>query len=67
MGADEGAGRRQRAPTVRDLLVEEMPGMDHVRPDLEMHGNVRRPRARGQSNRIVEEAFGRADLDQHRR
>ncbi|CAO4157265.1 hypothetical protein DHODJN_25855 [Methylorubrum extorquens] len=67
MRSDESAGLRQRTLSICDLLVEEVLGVDHVGPDLEPHGDVRRSSGSGQPNRVVEECFGRTHLDQHRR
>jgi hypothetical protein len=38
--ADECASGRQRAATCGDLLVKQVPGVDHVRPHFQRHPHV---------------------------
>ena len=44
-----------------------VPDVDHFGPDLQVDGDIRRTRHLGQTDRIVQQGFRRADLDQQGR
>ena len=53
--ADERAHGRQRVASRGDLLIEEVPRMDHIRPYLQGHPHIRRARHAREPNGIVEQ------------
>ena len=58
---------RQGAAARGQLLVKQMPGMDHVRPHFQCYPHIGRARYAGEPHRVIELGFGRADLYQQRR
>ncbi len=67
MFLEERARVRERAPSRIELCVPQRPRMDHVGPDFEGRGNVGLAGRGGEADGVVEQGFGRADLDQGRR
>jgi len=57
----------QGAASRGQLLLKQMPGMDHIRPHLQCYPHIGRPRYGGEPHRVIEQGFGRADLDQQGR
>src|ERR1700741_3175362 len=64
---DEFAGLRQRLAAIFELRIPDVPGVDHMRPDLQRDRNVGRGHGGGKPRRIVKQRLGRTDLDQARR
>jgi hypothetical protein len=67
MCANESAGRCDRAAACFQLRRPQVPGMNHMRPNLEVHPHVRRPRPPRDADRVIEQGLGGADLHKQRR
>src|SRR5258708_22396403 len=63
-GPDVGSALFDRLAAGFELGVKDVPDMDHLRPDLQIHTDIRRTGDFGQPDRIVKQGFRRADLDQ---
>jgi hypothetical protein len=44
--------------------MEQVPHMDHLRPDLKIHPHIGGAGDLGEAQRIIEQRFASADLDQ---
>ena len=53
--ADERANSRQRVASCRDLLVEQVPRVDHVGPHLQCHPHVDCAGHASQPHRVVKQ------------
>src|SRR5262249_36969059 len=67
VATDEGAGAGERAAPGLEARIPQMPGMDHVRPNLQRHRHLGRSGRGCQAGGIVEQGLGRSDLDEERR
>src|SRR5229473_4354179 len=63
----EGARRFDRPLSRLQLGMKQRPDMDHLRPDLELDMHIGGAGQFGEADRVVEQRFGGADLDQQRR
>lgn len=61
------AARLDRPLPGLQLRVEHVPDMNHFGPDLQIDADISGARGFGQRDRVVEQSFRRADLDQERR
>ena len=59
MRADKCAGAVERAPSGFQIRVPQMPRMNHVRPYLQRHGDVRGTRGGGKARCILVACTGR--------
>jgi hypothetical protein len=67
MCTHERAPFLDRPETRLQLGMKQMPDVDHFWPDLKVNTYVRGAGRFGEADRIVEQGFGGADLDQQRR
>jgi hypothetical protein len=56
----------KRATPLLQAGIPQGPGLNQVRPDFERYEHVSRPRRGRETDGIVEQRFGRSDLDQRR-
>src|SRR5262249_60869951 len=58
MAADEGAGAGERAAPGLKVRIPKRPSVDHVRPDLQGHGDIRGARGGRKAGGVGEERLG---------
>src|SRR5262245_17078286 len=62
---EECASAEKGAPPWFKTCIAKRPGMDHVRPNFESYRHIRRTRHGGKSCGILEQRFGRSNLDKY--
>src|SRR6185437_15841988 len=63
----EAACAAERSPPWLQTGVPPMPRVDHMRPDFQRDGHIRRAGGPGETYRVIEQSLLGPHLDQHRR